>query len=269
MNILDSASATEKELVRRIVENYRGGYKNIKEDKHSILDSPGCWLHSLFYDFYLSDSSCCINFSNEDNQLMATFVLPKCDDSDEFFQRINIKKASFFEQIAFLKLLFQNNLIFFEKDYDCGLNKFSGHSDQELARWEEHGLRHYDDIIKNNDVFAFINKYYWSRVIPSSILCDYNENNFKTVEARRYEGNARLGRASLCLAIMIALGSPWLMNKCSKTTLTEIQYNGIINSINELRSDFDGTLKLHDSINVSKSDILPPKLDTKRIEKKK
>lgn len=231
MNILDSASSTEKELVRRIVDNYRGGYENIKADKHSILDSPGCWLHSLFYDFNLSASSCFINFSNRDNQLLATYVLPKGDDANEFFQQINIKKASFFEQIAFLKLLFQNNLIFFEQDYDCGLSKFSGHSDQDVENWESHELGYYDEIIKNNDIFDFINTYYWSCVIPSSILCDYKDNDFKTVEAKRHKENAILSRIGIISAFIIALISPCLMTRCSKTSIESSQLDAILNTI--------------------------------------
>lgn len=231
MNILDSASATEKELVRRIVDNYRGGYKNIKEDKHSILDSPGCWLHSLFYDFHISNSSCCINFSNKDNQLLATYVLPKGDDANEFFQRINIKKASFFEQIAFLRLLFQNNLIFFEEDYDCGLQKFSGHTDHDVTKWEEHGLWYNDEIIKNKDIFDFLNTYYWSPVIPSSILCDYKDNKYKTIEAKRHKENARLSRTGIFSACLIALLTPWLMTKCSKSTIEPAQIETILNAI--------------------------------------
>ena len=96
MNILDSTSATEKDLVRRIVDNYRGGYENIKTDKHSILDSPGSWLHSLFYDFHLSNSSCCINFSNKDDQLWATYVLPKGDDANDFFSTYQYQKSIIF-----------------------------------------------------------------------------------------------------------------------------------------------------------------------------
>ncbi|MBD5241905.1 MAG: hypothetical protein HDS59_07495 [Barnesiella sp.] len=231
MNILDSASSTEKELVRRIVDNYRGGYENIKADKHSILDSPGCWLHSLFYDFNLSASSCFINFSNKDNQLLATYVLPKGDDASDFFQQINIKKASFFEQIAFLKLLFQNNLIFFDQDYDCGLSKFSGHSDHDVENWESHGLGYYDEIIKNNSIFDFLNTYYWSYVIPSSILCDYKDNDFKTVEAKRHRENAILSRIGIISAFIIALISPWLMTRYSKTSIEPVQLDTILNAI--------------------------------------
>lgn len=231
MNILDSASATEKELVRRIVDNYRGGYENIKADKHSIIDSPGCWLHSLFYDFNLSGSSCCINFSNKDDQLLATYVLPKGNDASEFFQHINIKKASFFEQIAFLKLLSKNNLIFFEKNYDCGLTKFSKHSDHDVDKWEKHGLRYYDEIIKNKDIFDFLNTYYWSCVIPSSILCDYKDNGFKTIEAQRHRENAILTRVGILSAFLIALFSPWLMTKYSKTSIDSYQLDKILNAI--------------------------------------
>lgn len=240
VNILDSASATEKDLVRRIVDNYRGGYENIKTDKHSILDSPGCWLHSLFYDFHLSNSSCCINFSNKDDQLWATYVLPKGDDANDFFQRINIKKASFFEQIAFLKLLFKNNLIFFEKDYDCGLNKFVGHTDHDISKWDEYGLGYYDEFIKNKEVFDFLNKYYWSSVIPSSVLCDYKDNDFKTVEAQRHKENSRLSRTGIISAFIVALLSPWLMTKCSSSKLDNVQFERVIqfhttsDSINKL-----------------------------------
>lgn len=231
MNILDSASVTEKELVRRIVDNYRGGYENIKTDKHSILDSPGCWLHSLFYDFPLSDNSCCISFTNNNGQLMATFVLPKGDDANEFFQRVNLKKASFFEQIAFLQLLFQNNLIFFEEDYDCGLRKFSEHTDHDVTKWEEHGLKYYDEIIKNKEVFDFLNTYYWSCVIPSSVLCDYRDNKFKTVETKRHKENAKLSCVGIFSAFLIALLSPMLMTKYSKTSIDSNQLDTILNAI--------------------------------------
>lgn len=236
MNILDSISDIEKELIIRIVDNYRCSYNKIKEDSKSIFNSPGCWLHSLFFDINFNENSCSISFTRKDGKLQATFVLKKENDSNVFFQRINLKKATFFEQIFFLKLLQQANLIFFEEDYDCGLHDFTEHSKHDLEKWDENGLKHYDIDIKNNEVFAFINKYYWAKVIPSTILQDFRDKKFKTVDARRHKTNRRLSIAGIITAILIALISPFLMSKCSNTHIEDKQHNEIIESIKNSRT---------------------------------
>ncbi len=253
MNILDSASQTEKELVLRIVDNYRGTYKNMQADCNSIFGSPGCWLHSLFYDSNLSPLSCNIIFSDNNGRLWATFVLSKEEDANDFFQRINLKKASFIEQIYFLKNLLYNNLIYFEKDYDCGLRPYNDHSEHDLAKWSANGLKYYDEEIKNHDIFDFLNKFYWSRVIPSSTLMIYRDHKFKTVDARRHRTNSWLSRAGIASAFVIALGSPWLMTKCSKSHIEDKQYNLLIESINKVYRDSKIDTPTSDTILVIKS----------------
>lgn len=84
--------------------------------------------------------------------------------------------------------------------------------------------------IKNNEINVFISKAYYSHLCPTLTLINFSDK-FETAEQKRFSKNVKLGYSGIIAALIIALGSPWLMTKFSKTTIEDRQFNDIIYAI--------------------------------------
>lgn len=231
MVYLEYLSQEEKELIGHIVDGYNLSYENMKENINSLYNSPGLWLHSIFNDYNESYNKCLISLSDKDGELAANFYIKNCNDSNRFFQILNLKKAEFISRATFVKSLFNANLIFFEEDKGCEMHKFKEETEEKREELKKEGFSFYPEIIKSESVYSFLKRYFWSRIIPSSSLIKYRQCGFLTPEQKRHHRDLSVSTFGIVTAILIAMLSPWLMTKCSNTTIEQRQIESIIKAI--------------------------------------
>ena len=116
--------------------------------------------------------------------------------------------------------------------------------------------------INNHKIEEYIKENYYAQIIPTTTLIDIAENDFKTVEHRRYEGQLDEAKNStfwsrvaaivavLAFILSVILG---LFQTCSQQEIDSEQINTIISAIKEQKS-----------ISIDKfPDILPDTLNVK------
>lgn len=231
MVYLEYLSQEDKELIGHIVDCYLLSYRDMKENIHSIYNSPGVWLHSIFNDYKESDNKCLISLADKDGELVASFYIKNSKDSNHFFQMLNLKKAEFISRATFVESLYNAKLIFFEEDKECEMHLFNEVTEEKRENLKKEGFSFYSEIIKSESLYSFIKRYYWSRIIPSSSLIKYRQSGFLTPEQKRHHRDLSLSTFGIVTAILIAMLSPWLMTKYSNTTIDQRQIESIIKAI--------------------------------------
>ncbi len=245
---LDDLTIEEKNLIGQIVDGYLLSYKKMEEDSNSIYNSPGLFLFSLFYNYDELRNPCHITLSNRNGELAASFFIKDCPDNNYFFQQINLRKADFISRATFIETLFKYNLIFFEEDEECGMPKYEEPTKDKHQKLQKEGFSYHTEVIKSESIYCFINKYYWSHIIPSPNLILYRKQKYKTPEQRRHKINVIISGSGIVTAILIALVSPWLMTKCSHTAIEQRQVDSIINAIHSEKDEVNSNLEQLDSM---------------------
>lgn len=199
MNILEYCTPEEKDIIGQIVDGYLFSYENMKADINSIHNSPGLFFFSLFQNYNGHTLDYHINLCNDNGILIAQFFIKDSKDANSFFQTLYLKKAELMSRIVFIENLLKNNLIFFETDKTDKLPKYIKPDNNKLEKLEKENFKVYPEPINNQSFFDLIDKYYWSRVIPSSTLIEYRRNGYETTEQKRY--NEQISKTVISLEI--------------------------------------------------------------------
>lgn len=213
MTRLETLTAQDKALIKRIVDNYIYSLEDMKSNSLSYSNAPGSCLYSLFINFDNNGNYCSISLSNREGKLNARFTLPKTSDPNKYFQSLNLRKAEFITQIALLEYLYNEKLIFFDSDNDCSMQEWE--AIKHVDELSDLALQSYDEIIKSQKIFVFVNKYFWAKVIPSSFLIKFVRKDFRTPEQIRQEETKCQSWIAIIVAIAIGIVSPFLTTKCA------------------------------------------------------
>lgn len=260
MNILEYCTQEDKKVIGCIVDGYLLDYDNIKINDFSYCDSPGLFFFSIFHEYNPTDIDCHINLSNNNGILTAEFFVDNDSDSNSQSRIISLKKAGLMSRICFIENLFKNNLIFFESDNNDSLPLYNEPNKKSLGEFSEENIKVHAEPIYSQTFFDLINKFYWSRVIPSSILIEYRRNNYLTTEQLRHNKQIRHTWYGIIVAILIGIVSPLLTSIFSKVTIEDTQFNQIIKSHSndsEIPYDISSYQVKSDSTNISITKPIP------------
>ncbi len=160
--------------------------------------------------------------------------------------------------ISVLKGLEENHLIyvsrsnplegiclFYEKQTKCELTQFEGRydigNDQTLvlkdeAAWiEKNGNKALMGLLISDILAKEIVRYLTSVVYPTEALKEYIKRGYQTEESRLSKRANTISVVSVLIAILIAASSPfltvWWSNTHGKSTITETQFDRLIDSI--------------------------------------
>lgn len=154
-------------------------------------------------------------------------------DSDKLNYLKKIKTAQFISRVSFFMKLYENNLIFFEDDAGAGLDELN---DSEIKENEESTEFYFcREPIYSKKTLDFLNRFYWSNIIPSTIIIQLKEDDFETTEKIRYRGANRISMYAILVSIIIGICSPILTSRCSTSKIENNQFYELIDSISALK----------------------------------
>lgn len=237
-NILSNIDEPCKLIVDRIVDAYNNYFEAIKEDCSHTYGDPGHPFDSLFGKDYLHGAHFTID--HKVNALMINQVFDKNDYShlsqkqmiDAFHVDAVIQKTQVIEQLNFVKLLYENGLIFFTEDKDG----------QDIGEWKpDH--RFMDEALKSgkhfNHAFVysttlldFVSKFFYARVLPSQRLIDFKANGYKTSDEIAFKKTQRLGWAGVLVALLVGITS-LVVSIAKDSTIDSIQHRELIEAIQQ------------------------------------
>lgn len=245
---LEGLNRFDQEFISLIVDNYVLVYKNINE--YPDFSEPGITVQNSLISYW-EKPICSISLRNDNGRIKIVYVFDEKaikansekDEYDNEVRYLRIKKSDTLHKITLLKWLYDSGYIFLIDDHSNDLFNTGHITDRDRENWKTNGLRFVEDTIDSKEIFDFISKYYSSSIIPAPQLIDLQEHKFETIEKRRFACSQRLSYIAIIVAIIIALASPFLMSKCSNTTINEEQYEAILKAISQSNSE----VKISDS----------------------
>ena len=234
-----------KNLINLIVDSYKESCENCIKDNKQI-SYVGIDFMELF-----SFDSVKIQFGERFNELVIKASHKSLNSRSKVLRR-RIIKASNECELMFIDILQIINLL--QKLEEDNLIIMSNRDN--LTRYpnfdkDDENLVSYINI-KNHKIEEYIKKYYYAQVIPTTTLIDIAENDFKTVEQRRYEEQLNVANDTLvetkktlakanysfivalvALLVSIIFG---LYQSCSQQEINSEQINTIISAIKEQKS---------------------------------
>lgn len=241
MNVLINLDSFQKRILSKIIENFNNYTCSFSSS--ASIDETSMFLSFLMHDIlntgmyaeemYIATDKDCSQISFE-----IVFNKPQMNedgvvDIEEYIDMYT--KTTKLELIRFLDFIY--------KLYALGLIVFSDEQEEqtEYSVWETHDNKRC--ISKGFEVRSiyfssailkdFVDKYYCAAIIPTSTLIDFVNNNYLSEEQIQFKKTQRLSKFAIILSFLIGIGSPWLMTKCSKSTIEPVQLEAIINAIPE------------------------------------
>lgn len=114
--------------------------------------------------------------------------------------------------------------------------------------------------INNHKIEEYIKENYYSQIIPTTTLIDIAENDFKTVEQRRFDEQNCSTWIGIVTAIVIGIMSP-ILSKCISEKGEQEKIEQIVNAINKQKTVTIDSVKVFpkDTFNVK---VIHPKVKT-------
>lgn len=238
---LDSLDNQGKAFITIIVDAYLNSEKHINAGTNKYLYDAGIQVDALFADFNGTEL-CNVSFhkTSENNvSVCYTFSpnriipLPNEDDYDALDRYVNIERVIILYKISLLKCLYESNYIFLVDDKSWNLFNTGSITEHDKKRWEENGVKYYEENLKSNTIFEILSKFHNCRIIPSPELIYYRNHGYRTLEQKRYLTTRFFSWFAIGVSIVIGIASPFLMTKCSTSTVEPAQIQSIINAIPE------------------------------------
>lgn len=241
MNILENLAEDNKNLIKYIIEGYDETIESIAKGINSAIAGPG-----VLFNQVIGDSHCIVNFGSFDGLLALKLTYSAKDlppiDTFEYIRVSELlcsrAKINVFEQLVFLKSLYEQNLILFSEEAQLTLEEFSL-SDAE-RQWQKNSLHCSIWYIQSPELLSFVKKFSQSHILPTKALRNYMDNGYKTEEQKRFCSSRRTSIAAIGVAILIAILSPILTNKCSSDSpieLNDAQFNAILDSLSSFNEN--------------------------------
>lgn len=212
-NILSNIDEPCKLIVDRIVDAYNNYLEAVKENKSCTYGDPGHPFDTLFGKDYLHG----VNFTidRKGNALMINQVFDKANYSslsqkqmiDAIHADAALQKTQVIEQLNFVKLLYEDGLIFFtgdKVDQDIGECKPNPKYMEEQLKSGKH-FNH--AFVYSTTILDFVSKFFYARVLPSQRLIDFKANGYKTNDEIAFKKTQLLGWVGIIVAILIGCTS--------------------------------------------------------------
>lgn len=225
MKSLDYLNNDDKLLISILVDNYLASIENHSDKVSELMYDQGCCLFVLLNYNDFKENPCHFTLNKINDNLYCFYNLEKRVDFNNFDFLRKLRKAEFISRLSFLMCLYEEGLIFFEDDYGNGI------SDIDDSNIESDDFYSFKEPIYSKSISDFLDKFYWSKIIPSSYLIKFKRKDFKTPEQRRFFINNLISWIAIGLSLLIGIGSPWLMTEYSKTSLDPNQLETILNAI--------------------------------------
>lgn len=241
MNVLNNLDDFQTGIIIRIIENFNN-YTEGFHDSTSI-DEANMFLSHLMYDILNTNiyvEEMYIATFKDSSQITFQIVYNThkmrkngIEDMGEYIEKSS--KSIKLELIRFLDFIY--------KLYNHGLIVFSDEEEGETdySVWEKADYKLcqtkgfiVESVFFSSEVFKyFVDKYYTAAIIPSSLLIEYRNNGFQNEGQIQFKRTQLVSKIAIGISLIIGLGSPWLMTKCSKSTIEPVQLEYIINAIPE------------------------------------
>ena len=258
-----------KKFIETLVDGYVKGKTNMEDGSNPYISEPGLKFSNLFCDF--TDNLACnlILHKAAENSVNVCYVfdsrLINSEGGDKYEAQerfINIKHSDFIYKLTLLKWLEDSGYIVLIDDANCDLFATGQITEHDRKRWDDSGFLCIEKTENSEFVYETLSRYHNCRIIPAAQLIDIRNNNFKTIEQRRFEkqlkeaeNSTSWSRVAAIVAILafilsVILG---LFQTCSQQEIDSEQINTIISAIKEQKS-----------ISIDKfPDILPDTLNVK------
>ena len=233
MNYLESLSSNERYIVSEIIENWK---------KISLSDSFGMPLYVLLEKLVQHD---CIKIEKVAYQIdpidggeINIHLIFRTQYIEEIFGKDH--ELQFEKHVAqtikklligcsFIQKLHQDGLIY------CPEESFDPSTfdewDVPCDKYPKSNYIWKTSSICSKGLAKFLDSFLQSSICPSYQLINFCDNNFETPEQIRFKKSQCLSKIGILTAIFISVFSPWLMTKCSHTTIEQSQFDSIINTI--------------------------------------
>ncbi|MDE6483953.1 MAG: hypothetical protein K2L14_00965 [Duncaniella sp.] len=265
MNILENLTEDNKNLIKFIIDGYDETIESISKGINSAVAG-----HGVLFNQVIGDSNCLVDLGSLDGllALKLTYSSKKRPPTDtfEYIRASELicsrARLNVFEQLVFLKSLYEQNLIIFSEEAQLSLEKFSI-NDAERQWHKENSLHCSIWYIQSPELLSFVRKYSQSHILPTKALRNYKDNGYKTEEQKKFCYSQRTSIVAIVVAILIAILSPILTQKFTDNSPIELnntQFNAILDSlsyINESCSDIRVYIKnqAQDSIKLNNGKI--------------
>lgn len=241
MSVLNNLDDFQKGIIIKILDNFH----NYSYGFHTStsIDETNMFLSHLMFDILNTNiyvEEMYIATFKDSSQITFQIVYNThkmrengIEDRQEYIEKYS--KSIKLELIRFLDLIY--------KLYNQGLIVFSDEEEGETdySVWEKADYKLcqtkgfiVESVFFSSGVFKhFVDKYYTAAIIPSPILIEYKNNDFQSEEQIHFKRTQTVSKIAIGISLAIGLGSPWLMTKCSKSSIEPAQLETIINAIPE------------------------------------
>lgn len=250
MNTLENIGAVDKEIIKCIVDGFNETLRAIESGRNSAVADPGVLFSQIF-----DEKRCIVELYKQDKLLALKLYynergLPPSDTYDYIKETEYVgclARLHTIEKLSFLKRLYDDNLIIFSESSSQPLKSWEV-SKEEKAWMDEAKIHCAVWFVENPELLNFVSKFRYSHIIPTEVLKTYKDNNFKTTEEVRFKKSQRVSYFGIISAVVIAVASPWLMTKCSRTSIEQSQIESIINAFHEQNDELKINHEQMDSI---------------------
>lgn len=247
---LDNLDYESKIFISTIVDGYVKGKQYMENGFNPYIDNPGMIVHNIFTTISGESVYNVIFHKLENSNIEVYYVFSKnliqIKDGEEEYDAverlIKIMRAEVLYKISLLRFLKDSGSIFLIDDKNWNLFNSGKVTQHDKERWNNNGIKYYRDELKSEVLYEFLSQFSSSLIIPSPQLIDFRNNDFRTVETRRFEEQQCLSEKAIKIAkfsnkIAIVIGiisllATCIITKCSSTKINETQFLQIIETIN-------------------------------------
>lgn len=254
-----------KKFVETLVDGYVLGKSHMEDGSNPYISEPGLKFSNIFCDF--TDNLACnlILHKAAENSVNVCYVfdsrLINSEGGDKYEAQerfINIKHSDFIYKLTLLKWLEDSGYIVLIDDANCNLFATGLITEHDRKRWDDSGFLCIEKTENSEFVYETLSRYHNCRIIPSAQLIDIRNNNFKTIEQRRFEKQLKEAKRSTCwsrvasIIAFITLIFTLCQTCCDKQNGSK-QINRIVSVIKEHKTVSIDSVKVlpNDTFNVN------------------
>lgn len=203
MDPLFNINESSKSIIYTIVTEHENYKKLINDGCACPHAMPGITLSNLFHD-----NECMLNIlEGFDGKLVLEIVFSKEDDIGLSNNKISInhskfggiKKFKFIEQLKYVMSLYENGYIYFSEEGNSEIPRINTITERSEF-YKADSLNFMIWFIDYPSLNKFVKKFYYATVIPTTLLIDFYNNGYKTVDQIRYQEQMNINIESLRIA---------------------------------------------------------------------
>lgn len=193
-----------KKFVETLVDGYVLGKSHMEDGSNPYISNPGIEVCNIFCDI-TDDFLCNLIFHKEsDKSINVCYVfdsrLINSEDGDRYEAEerfIKIKRADFIYKLTLLKWLEDSGYIVMIDDSNYNLFETGHITEHDRKKWDDSGFLCIEKTENSEFVYKTLSRYHNCRIIPSAQLIDIRNNDFKTIEQRRFERELQVAKETL------------------------------------------------------------------------